>query len=323
MSASASHEPVSRNAPDGFRHEALLYAGEAEFVGQASAFVREGLDAGEPVLVVVGTQKIAALREELGDRATEVRFADMLDVGANPARIIPAWQAFVDEHGGEGRPVRGIGEPIRAGRSAEEMTECERHEALLNLAFVEAPAWRLLCPYDTQTLPPWVLDEARRNHPSVRDAGGHRRTAEYRGLDDIRAPFEAPLPDPPATDVDEMRFASHDLAAVRAWVDAHASRSGLGPSRSEDLVLAVNEIVTNSVRYGGGSGTLQMWDTADAVISEVDDHGHIDRPLIGREQPTLDQSSGFGLWIANQVCDLVQVRTFPGRSVVRLHMKRP
>ena len=44
--------------------------------------------------------------------------------------------------------------------------------------------------------------------------------------------------------------------------------------------------------------------------------------MLGREQPTLDQSSGFGLWIANQVCDLVQVRTFAGHSVVRLHMRR-
>ena len=321
MSASVTHESALGNAADGFRHEALLYAGEAEFVGQASAFIREGLEAGQPVLVVVSAEKIAALRDELGGRAADVRFADMVDIGANPARIIPAWQAFVDEHGGEGRPVRGVGEPIWAGRSIDELAECARHEALLNLAFADAPAWWLLCPYDTQTLPSRVLDEARRNHPSVRDAGGHRRTAEYRGLDDIAAPFDAPLPQPPAA-VDEMRFASHDLAAVRAWVGAHATRSGLGPSRSEDLVLAVNEIVTNSVRHGGGSGMLRMWDWADAVISEIGDRGHIDVPMIGREQPTLDQSSGFGLWIANQVCDLVQVRTFPGRSVVRLHMKR-
>ena len=321
MIASVSREPFSGNAPDGFMHEALLYAGETEFVGQASAFIRDGLEASQPVLVVVGVQKIAALRDELGDRSTEVRFADMLDVGANPARIIPAWQAFVDEHGGEGRPVRGVGEPIWTGRSTDELAECERHEALLNLAFADAPAWWLLCPYDTQTLSSRVLDEARRNHPAVQDAGGHHRSAEYRGLDDIRAPFDAPLSDPPAG-LDELRFASHDLATVREWVDAYASRSGLGPSRSEDLVLAVNEIVTNSVRHGGGSGTLQMWDTGDAVICEIDDRGHIDLPMIGREQPTLAQSSGFGLWIANQVCDLVQVRTFPGRSVVRLHMKR-
>ena len=224
------------------------------------------------MLVVVGTEKIAALRDELAGQSTGVRFADMLDVGANPARIIPAWQAFVDEHGGEGRPVRGIGEPIWAGRSADELAECGRHEALLNLAFADAPTWSLLCPYDTQTLPPRVLDEARRNHPSVRDAGGHHRSAEYRGLGDIEAPFDAPLNDPPAG-VDELRFASHGPAAVRAWVDAHASRLGLGPSRLEKVVLAVNEIVTNSVRHGGGSGTLQMWDTAapSSVRSTITD----------------------------------------------------
>lgn len=317
---SASHGLDAFEA-SGFRHEALLYAGDAEFVDRASSFIRDGLVADEPMLVVVSTEKIAALREELGGRASEVRFADMLDVGANPARIIPAWQAFVDEHGGRGRPVRGIGEPIWAARSAAELVECERHESLLNLAFADGPAWWLLCPYDTQTLAASVVEEARRNHPTVLDAGGHHRAEEFRGLEAIEAPFDAPLPEPP-TGVDELRFAAHDLAAVRTWVGSRGGRSGLDLSRVEDLVLAVNEIVTNSVRHGGGGGLLRMWETPDSVVSEITDHGHIDRPMIGREQPTLDQTSGFGLWIANQVCDLVQVRTFPGRSVVRLQMKR-
>jgi len=321
VSVSASQELGPVDASGGFRHEALLYAGPAEFVDRASSFIRDGLDADEPMLVVVSTEKIAALRDRLGGRASEVRFADMLDVGANPARIIPAWQTFVDEHGGRGRPVRGIGEPIWAARSADELVECERHESLLNLAFADGPAWWLLCPYDTRTLAASVVDEARRNHPTVLDADGHHHTEGFRGLDAIRRPFDAPLSDPPAG-LDELRFADHDLADVRSWVESHATRSGLGPSRTEDLVLAVNEIVTNSVRHGGGSGILRMWETTDSVIGEITDQGHIDRPMIGREQPTLDQTSGFGLWIANQVCDLVQVRTFADRSVVRLHMQR-
>ena len=40
-----------------------------------------------------------------------VAFADMANVGANPARIIPAWSDFVASHSGSGRPLRGIGEP--------------------------------------------------------------------------------------------------------------------------------------------------------------------------------------------------------------------
>jgi anti-sigma regulatory factor (Ser/Thr protein kinase) len=319
MSATASWDLAS--VPAGFRHEALLYADEIDFVRQTSSFIKDGIESGEPILVVVGAEKIAALRDELGPEANAVRFADMLHVGRNPARIIPAWRTFVDEHGSVGRPVRGIGEPIWAARAADELIECERHEALLNLAFADVHELWLLCPYDIGALPSSVIDEARRNHPFVLDDGGHRRTTEFRSLRDIAAPFDAPLPDPPAH-ADEIRFERSDLAGIRVTVERHASRSGLEPSRAADLVLAVNEVVTNSLRYGGGSGVLKMWKTDDSSISEIRDVGRIDRPLIGREQPTLDQSSGFGLWIANQVCDLVQIRTFPEGSVVRLHVRR-
>ena len=65
------------------------------------------------------------------------------------------------EAGARGRIAtkRGIGEPISAARAADELVECQRHESLLNLAFPSAPLW-LLCPYDVETLPPDVLDEA-------------------------------------------------------------------------------------------------------------------------------------------------------------------
>ena len=40
----------------------------------------------------------------------------METLGRNPARIISAWHDFVAAHGGAGRPLRGIGEPIWPGR---------------------------------------------------------------------------------------------------------------------------------------------------------------------------------------------------------------
>ena len=60
--------------------------------------------------------------------------------------------------------LRGIGAPISAARAGEELVDCQRHESLLNLAFPGAPLW-LVCPYDVETLPPVVLDEARCSHP--------------------------------------------------------------------------------------------------------------------------------------------------------------
>src|ERR1700716_3045007 len=120
MSASAEH------LSDQFRHEALLYSGWAEFVAGTVPFIRDGVRAGEPVLVVESLEKIQMLQVALGKDSGTVFFADMANVGANPARIIPAWHEFVRRHGDGGRRLRGIGEPIWKERSPDELTRCQR-----------------------------------------------------------------------------------------------------------------------------------------------------------------------------------------------------
>ena len=50
---------------EGFVHEALLYAGDDGFVNGTLPFVREGLERGEPVLVVVQREMIDRLRAAL------------------------------------------------------------------------------------------------------------------------------------------------------------------------------------------------------------------------------------------------------------------
>src|SRR4051812_16458022 len=117
-----------------FRHEAMLYDGPDTFLAGATPFIRDAVAANEPIMVAVGAEKIDLLRSHLGEDAAGVVFADMAEAGANPARIIPAWQDFVDQRSGSGRPMRGIGEPIWADRSADELVECQCHEALLNMA---------------------------------------------------------------------------------------------------------------------------------------------------------------------------------------------
>jgi hypothetical protein len=110
-----------------FAHDAVFYSGIDDFLAQALPFIADGVDAGEPILVLVSAEKIARLRAELNGRADRVRFADIANVGSNPARIIPAWRAFVSEQRAVGRPLRGIGEPIWAARSRSSLDECERH----------------------------------------------------------------------------------------------------------------------------------------------------------------------------------------------------
>ena len=58
-----------------------------------------------------------------------------------------------------------------------------------------------------------------------------------------------------------------------------------------------------------------MWRESNNLITEVRDRGFYAQPLADRERPGPRSSDRRGLWLANQICDLVQIRTLSmGRS---------
>ena len=303
---------------DAFSHVAFLYNDLAEFLDETCGFVREGLERDEAVLVATGGDRLAGLRSFFATEP-DVQLVEMSEVGANPARIIPVWRQFLDEHVAAGRSVRGIGEPIWAGRTEAELAECHQHESLLNLAFGAGPGWRLLCPYDVSALPEDVIEEARANHPLVLDGGHWSASDMYHPERARRALRHRPLP-PAPTGALELVFTVGDLAAVRRVVQRSSLAEGLVESSTDDLVLCVDEVASNSLLHGGGDGVLRMWREPTELICEISDAGSIADPLVGRENPAVDRLGGRGLWMANQLCDLVQVRSGASGTVVRLHV---
>ena len=303
----------------GFSHEAYLYTEPAQFLEGCLDFVRAGLAGGEAVLVAVPEPRASWLRTFLGGE-DDVTVVDMADLGANPARIIPEWQAFLDR--ADGRAVRGIGEPVWAERSAAELAECMLHESLLNLAFDEGPAWRLMCPYDAAALPGRVLDQAISVHPTVGDPTGHRPSPTYHQVPAARGLRGDPLPPPDGLPV-ELPFTTAELGSVRRLVRRQAVEVGLDPDATDDLELAVDEIAANSLLHAGGRGVLRVWLDDGSLVCEVVDEGVITDPLVGRREPPLDRTGGRGLWLANQLCGLVQIRSGAAGTTVRLHVPLP
>jgi anti-sigma regulatory factor (Ser/Thr protein kinase) len=300
----------------GYRHEAFLYSGRAEFLAGTTSFLRRAISSGDPVLVVVSRAKIDLLRRELPADAENVSFADMADVGDNPARIIAAWRAFVRAHAGAPQ-LWGIGEPIYPERSPTELAECQLHEALLNVAFdVSTPFW-LLCPYDMEALTADVIDEAHRTHPYVVRGEVRQACRTFRPVD-LAGPFARPLSARPP-DVACLPFKPGELRSLRTFVAEHAQRAGLDDEPAAAIVLAVNEIATNSLRHGGGQGELRAWSDGRSLVCEVSDRGHITAPLVGRLPPALDAGADGGLWLANQLCDLVQIYSSPHGTVIRVY----
>lgn len=304
--------PVSTSVPR-FRHAAVFYRGLDDLVDRVAPFIAEGVARGEPVMVAELPDRVEALTEALGERSSHVAFLDMAAVGANPARIIPAWREFVGAH--PGQPVRGVGEPAWAGRSRDELAECQLHEALLNVAFDDRSDFELLCPYDVEALPGDVVAGAMRTHPDLR---GFARAEDYGGHQHAVEEFRRRLSAPPA-DAVEISFDSADLAGLRSVVRRLAESARVHPEVAEDLVLAAHEIATNSVLHGPGEGVLRGWQEPYAVILEVSDHGVVTDPLVGREAASGFAETGRGLWLANQLCDLVQVRSSAVGTTVRLH----
>jgi anti-sigma regulatory factor (Ser/Thr protein kinase) len=299
--------------PDGgvLSHAEFCYRSQPEYAAAIVAFVQTGLAAGEPAMVAVPGAKGRVIGDRL-DVPGEVVFTDMAELGRNPARIIPEVRAFLDKH--PGQRVRYVGEPIWPGRSAAEICEAVRHEALLNLAFAQAPM-TILCPYDASGLPGSVLADARRTHQEPAASGATRQTWR----DNLPPRCDQPLSPPPAEA--EVLCYDTDLALVRRLVTGRAQRAGLDAERTVDLVLAVNEIAANTISHTTGGGVLHIWDTPEEVVCQVHDQGEITDPLAGRIRHGPDDR-GHGLWLVNQVCDLVELRTGPAGTTVRMHLRR-
>ena len=297
-----------------FRHEAFLYSGDEQFLAGATAFVRGALEAGEAVLVAVVEARATLLRDALGRDAERVGFLEIGTVGRNPARIIPAWQDWVDRHAFDARGLRGIGEPGWAGRTPSEVVECQLHEQLLNTAFDDGPGWWLLCPYDVAVLPASVIESAHSSHPGIVTDDVRWPSAGYRNA---ASGYDAMAGEPleePSGPVREFSFDLSSLGEVRDRVAQFAEP--VGGRTADDAVLVVSELAANSIKYGGGAGTLRLWRDGLSLVCEVRDDGVIVDALAGRRRPSVTTRGKAGLWMANQVCDLLQIRSAPGTGTV-------
>jgi anti-sigma regulatory factor (Ser/Thr protein kinase) len=298
-----------------FRHVGFFYRTNADYATTVTGFLRDGLAAGEPTFAAVSPARISLVRDTLGEDARAIEFADMTGVGRNPARIIPRVLAFVDRH--PGRHVRYLCEPTWAARSAAELREATRHEALINLAFADADA-EILCPYDTAELDPAVIADATRTHPVLLSDGRHGSSPGYAVPFQIPSSCSLPLPAP---SFDAMSHSYRtDLSQVRALVLQHARTAGLTDARANDLVLAVSEVAANTLRHTHSHGTLTIWQDQGEIICEIHDDGTITDPLAGRRIPAPDAAGGHGLWLVHQVCDLVELRSDDTGTTVRMHM---
>jgi anti-sigma regulatory factor (Ser/Thr protein kinase) len=296
-----------------FAHTALFYRDDAEYLAGVVPFIMKGLAAEEPVSVAVPGDRLTLLRAELGAATDDMTLLDMTDVGRNPGRIIPVVLfAFADTH--PDRHVRVVGEPVWPDRRPDEEVACVRHEALVNRAFAGRDV-TILCPYDTAKLLPGTISDARRTHPHVVEDAGCVPSLEYTPDDALSATNVAlwPPPDPTTLVVD-----TPDMSELRGWAGAFATAHGMTEERGQDLVLALTELVSNSIEHARGPANVLLGRLDSRLVAQVRDRGRLTDPLAGRVPVPPTRLRGRGLLLVNRLADLVRMHTTTTGTTVEI-----
>lgn len=302
----AGHPPPGDR---GYRHDGFLYDDDSDLVRVAAPFLRDGLAAGEPVVIAASRRTTGVLREAVGPSPLLHVIEHQDAYRSRTPTAITAFRRLAEEHAADGARLRVVGE-VDFGATAREWVEWQRYESVINVALGDWPLWGL-CVFDTQQLPQPVLDSALASHPALLQRDGTSRVnAAF--VDPATYLRTLPVPEEPLEET-EPRLGAPDVSdftRLRHAVAAELATSGAGPELLEDLLLAVDEMVSNAVRHGRPPVGLRLWIGDDRVVCTIGDAGPgWDDPFAGYGPAHGDDLSrgGMGLWLARQLCDHVDI----------------
>jgi anti-sigma regulatory factor (Ser/Thr protein kinase) len=299
------------------RHAVEFHDGTADQLARAVDFARATVHRGEQLAVALPAAIEDAVFGAVGHAGVVALTAPFGASGGSGQTTAATWarelRSLVQSDAGV--TVLCGHDPVHDGVDGGYWTELD---AALNVSLAELPV-DLVCLYPSWPLHLEVLEGARANHPYVLEAGvlqhnpAHRCPLEVLRARERAAPLVLGPPDV------TYRYNSWQLHEVRRMVGRLAPALGFDPVRSEDLVLAVNEIATNAVEHGAPQAEIQLWATVGGLVCEVHDTGELDDPLPGLTAPHPAEPRGRGLWIARQLCDLLHVWQDRDGTHVRLH----
>jgi len=300
-----------------FHHDVLLYGGPGDLARQAAPLIAAARAAGAAFVAAVPRAHVDDVASLLGDDTSDT-VTETDGIARNPGRLLEVWADALDGARRSGRPLVGIAEVVWPERTDAELEECWISEVLIEAAFAEGDDLHLVCAYDVATLDPATLDRACAHHATMFHEGTPWENDHYRP-ELPAAVLSHPLaPVPPGARRINVRL--DDLPELREDVRALARSYGVSERRVDDLVLATNELASNTVRHGGSDGVVEIWIRDGSIWCEVNDSGRIDDPYVGRRRPATHDTGGRGVWIAHQVCDLVQVRSSSNGTRIRIRM---
>jgi anti-sigma regulatory factor (Ser/Thr protein kinase) len=317
---------VSPGTRQGYRHAALFFDSDEDFLAKALPFLEEGLSAGEAGLVVCQEPHNALLAEALPDDA-HVLVLPREAVYTRAAHVGVAYERLAHRLLAEGaRGTRLVSEPAY-GREPQAWETWADFESVSN---VTLSALRLssVCGYDVRRLSAGMLHDVERSHPQLLTEDGPVPSGAYVAPSDLLGtgpprpdPLEATAPSLDLAGITDRTGVARARGQVRAVVDAACPDTLVG----EEFTGAVAEVVTNAFHYGGPPVHVRLWTSPTRLLCTVTDCGTgADLLFAGYSRGDIDdERTRAGLWLARQSCDRLDAYPTAGGFTVRLSSAVP
>ena len=275
------------------RHTAFVYDDDAAYVDRTVDFLRQGLDAGEGIVVANLRDRLGTVREALGADAELATFVDVTSLYTRPARTVAAYYRMLCDLLEHHRSVRLIAE-VQYGPTSTEWNEWIAYEAMVTHASAALPTW-IVCTYDARETPDVVLEGVFNTHSDV-------LTDDWRAS----ASFEEPAETlrrltPDAEPIEDLRpiATGGDLETLREGLAAELAAAEVPSAKVLDMLVAATEIAANARDHGGGIAEVRIGAVDGRFVCEIADRGEgFDHTLAGYTTP--DDGDPSGIWIARQ-----------------------
>lgn len=296
-------------------HRLFEHDSDEQFLAHVVPYILEGLEVGEPALLVCSPRMIRLAQDTLGAEASEqVRFADAETWGSgNVAARVLAIDWDIRKMLGAASRCRVVQE--FTWQAAPQQREWLRHEAATNL-LRPASEVSFLCTADTRTHSPEYLAELRRTHPLIAPDRPNDEFVDPRSYLS-QADTRLDTPAPPTADSSEA-IQDADLHAMRQRVTAAARTAGLSEYQIQCVALAATEVVANALHHAQKPATIRTWDEENLFSCEVSDHGSGIQDPLASYRPPAPAGGRCGLWLARTFSDEVRIVSSPEGTIVRM-----
>jgi anti-sigma regulatory factor (Ser/Thr protein kinase) len=296
----------------GFRHNALVYASQDEYLSRAVPFLKEGIEAGEGAVVAHTKPGLAMVREALGPDAEHVRFVDVSSAYTRPARTLAAYHEVWAEQLQETAALRAVAD-VQFGLDPAERDLWTGYEAVFNRSFAHLPAW-VICSYNANGTPDPIIESVWQTHPEVVTEDGWNASDLFEDPDEL---LRRLTPDPlPLPDLRSIPF-GRDIEEFRERLASELIADGVGEASVLDMLLAATEVAENATQHGGGVKDVRVGQAKGRFVCEIVDRGEgFDDPAAGYLAP--QEGVGAGLWVARQLVWQIDFFRSPAGFTARL-----